>query len=80
MSSANYDPSWGLQSADYSWAVSAYSATGPTELLGEQLPADGTTVLSATRGSVTSTLFGTSFANARRARNHRSLVPARRPR
>lgn len=79
MSSANYDPSWGLQSTDYSWAVSVYSATGPTELLGQQLPADGTTVLSATRGSV-ETLFGTSFANALRARNHRSLMPARRPR
>jgi hypothetical protein len=58
MSSANYNPSWGLQSTSYQWAVAAYSSTtAPGDLLGQQPAPDGTTVLSATRSSDGSTIL-----------------------
>jgi hypothetical protein len=51
LSDAGYPAASGLQGTDYSWSASVISATSGVSLFGGA-PPDGTTIITATRGSV----------------------------
>jgi len=81
MSSANFNPSWGLQTTTYDWVLTAFSTTtAPTDLLSPQQGVDGTVVLSSSRSSG-STLFSAPLSRAAGLiSERRSLATMRRPR
>ena len=50
MSSAGYDPSWGLQTTSYEWSVTAFGSDAGSPLLG-QVPSNGATTRSSSRSN-----------------------------
>jgi hypothetical protein len=75
MTSAHFDPSWGLQTTSYEWGITAFSTTAtPTELLGPAREVDGTTVLSSSRSSGSSLFLPPFFRAATRLAAHRSTT------
>jgi hypothetical protein len=73
MSSAGYDEAWGLATTTYNWSVTAYGTPDPVWPFGVQ-PADGTTIVSSTRGKIE------IIARPRLARVFGSLSPFSRGR